>query len=341
MAKRYKRVKIMQVSEIEQLEDIIPLLQLDYTKGIKYLTNYQLSFSEKNLLNRWICLQDNFNIEEEVINEEQIRYIMCSAYIEMAAPEKDAIINDSILPKEHRVKRYEHNCIFFEVGHRIYILTMCSSSMDARLRSNLMGAGRGYEQLAEVWGVVEDRDIPEYNYSSDFFYWLTSKEGQRIELGEQSITIDNIKCLNNSNDRGDINYSSEGNNLLDETIPRTTIGTNTNMELVGITVNMENGTFDIRIQNDGTCFISESNTCMYNEDGTIRLFQEDSKSFILIVYNFILPLLRQCYHSDIVGEVWGIAQQTEYRKRRALEVIKDLYEENNISFEEIDTFLNE
>lgn len=330
----------MQANEIERIEDIIPLLQMDYTRGIKYLAETQLSIQEKSLLNRWRCPQEGFQIQEEIVNEDHIKYILCSAYIETAAPEKTAIIDENILPREHRVDGYEEDCIFFEINHRIYLVIMCPASMDAKVRSFLMGAGRGYEHLAQLWGDVVDKDIPEYTCGSDFFYWLTSKEGERIEFGEGGMVINNIKCLNNFNDRKDISYLSEGDNLLDETIPRATIGTNTNMELVGVNVNMENGTYDIRIQNDGTCFINESDTFVYNNDGTVRLFQEDRKGFILVVYNFILPLLRRCYHTEITRGIWGDEQRSEYRKRRALQVIQDLCRENHISIEEIGGYMH-
>lgn len=344
MRRKYKRLKLIELCDVQALEDVIELFGKDYNKEIQYLTDYtSLLLRDKVLMNKWRKRDGDFRIIEFTKNDEVFRYLKATAFIEIQAPEKDAIIDGNVLPRANRVKSYEYPVVFFENGGKVYCVLVCAEYMDSNIKSHLMGAGRCKKELAEAWGKTNDVDIENYILSSNLFYWLTKMDGQELKFKNETLTINSIKALANSSLRGDTNYSSEGEDLLSEVVIKTTLGVESNVDSVGMTIVQEDGTFDIMLDRNGTCGIDDQSSVLIREGGQIELIDDYIDEVIIRIYCCVIPMLKKMYKDQVEIGQWTEDSLQVYKKHLVLEVINDLCYDNEISKEEIlglDSFKN-
>jgi hypothetical protein len=335
MNNKYKRMVIWELDSTISIENIPELMRINYNKEIPYLRDYDVENHEKMLFNRWEPYYDNFNIIESHIMGQRICYIPTHAFIEVPAPEHSAVINGMVLPKANRVKPYQQPVFFFSMGTRVYAIAICAEHMDSRIRSALMGCGRNPEPSHMNWGQVNFSDIVQYRFNSEFFYWLISKRDSTIETCYGDMTLSGIRRLENSSERGDTSYSSEGENILNEAVPKTGLGINTIVDNVGTTIVTTEGILSIVMENDGVCRIDKYNSSINLEGGTIDLADNHLDIVSIMIYAIIIPALRSAYNSDCSSGVWNNNTHDIMCKQCALEAINELCYENNISLEEI------
>lgn len=335
MRKNYRRLKLIEISDVQALEDLKDLFDKDYNKNISYLTDKNISLKDKVLMNKWRKRDDNFTINYFKINGRDIKYLKANAFIEIALPEAKAIIEGTILPRANRVKQFEFEVIFFENYEKVYCVIMCPQSMDSKIKSALMGAGRSKAELAEAWGKLNDVNIDNYVLNSNLFYWLIKKDSRELELDGESLTINSIKALANSSLRGDTNYLSEGEDLLNKVVVKTTLGVEAQVDSVAITIEQEDGTFDIMLDVNGTCGVDEVSSILIREGGQPELIDDYLDEVIIRIYCCIIPLFKNLHKAECENGVWTEDTLQIYKRQLALEVINDLCYDNEITKDEV------
>lgn len=335
MRKKYKRLKLIELSDIHNLENVIELFARDYNKDIQYLREHDISLIDKVLRNKWRKRDGDFNISEFRKNDKVVRYLKANAFIEIAATEREAVIEGVVLPRGNRVKGYEYPVLFFENDNKVYCVLRCAEYMDIKIKSNLMGAGRSKGELSEVWGSINDSEIDNYMFNSNLFYWLIKKDGKELEIGKENITINSIKSLTHSSLRGDTIYSSEGEDLLSETVTKTTLGIDSNVDTVGVTVEQEDGTFDIVLDKSGTCGIDDVSSILLREGGHVEFIDNYIDEVIIRIYCCIIPIFKELYRHEVESKEWTEDTLQICKREWALEVINDLCYDNEITQQDI------
>lgn len=335
MLNKYKRMVIWEMDQSILIENIPDLLALNYNKEISYLRDFNIGSHEKTLYNRWEKYYENFEVRQAHIMGQNISYIPTQAAIEVPAPEHNAIIDDMVLPKENRVKLYQQSVFFLDIGGRIYSIVIGAEHMDCRIRSALMGCGRNPEPSHTNWGQVNFSDIIQYRFDSDFFYWLISKRESNLKTCYGDMALSNIRRLDNSSERGDTNYSSEGENILNEAVPKTGLGVNTIVDKVGMTIATNEGKISIVLENNGVCKLERSNSSINLNGGEIDFADNHLDKVSIMIYSIIIPALRAAYNFDCNNGVWTNETHNVMCRRCALDAINELCYENNITLEEL------
>ncbi|WP_099346793.1 hypothetical protein [Clostridium tertium] len=335
MRKKYKRLKLLELTEVQALETVLDLFKKDYNKEISYLADETIPIRDKMLLNKWRQRENDFSILTFERNDVCIRYLKVNAYLEIAAPANDAVIDGMVLPRSNRVKSYEYPVLFFEKNDKVYCILRCAEYMDSKIKSNLMGAGRAKAELSEAWGKIADCEIEQYSFSSNLFYWLIKKDSQDLEYEKEGLRINSIKTLDNSSLRGDTNYSSEGDDLLSEAVIKTTLGIDVNVDSVGMTIEQDDGTFDIMIDTNGTCGIDDSASILIREGGQVDFIDNYFDEVVIRIYCYILPVFKKLYKDESESGEWNKDTLQICKKTWALEVINDLCYDNEIEIEDV------
>lgn len=335
MNNKYKRMVIWELDSSVSIENIPSLMAMNYHKEISYLSQREIERHQKMLFNRWEPYYEDFNVIERYIIGQKICYIPAYAFIEVPSPEHSAVINNMVLPRENRVKLYQHPIFFFSMGSKVYAIAICAEHMESRIRSALMGGGRNPEPSHMNWGKVNFSDIVQYRFNSEFFYWLISKRDSTIETCYGDMTLSGIRRLENSSERGDTSYSSEGENILNEAVPKTGLGINTVVDNVGTTIATTEVILSIVLENDGVCRIDRYNSSINLEGGSVDLADNHLDIASIMVYAIIIPALRSAYNSDCSSGVWNSSTRDIMCKQCALDAINELCYENSITLEEI------
>lgn len=336
MRRKYKRLKLIELCDVQALENVIDLFDKDYNKEIMYLKdNTEVSAIDRVLMNKWRKRDGEFVIREFNRNDEVFRYLKANAFIEMQAPEKDAIIDGKILPRNYRVKGYEYPVVFFENNNKVYCVLVCAEYMDSNIKSHLMGTGRSRSELSEAWGRINDIEIENYMLSSNLFYWLTKMDGKELNFAKEKLTINSIKALANSSLRGDTNYSSEGEDLLNEVVIKTTLGSESKVDSVGMTIEQDDAKLEIMLDKDGTCGVDNQSSVLVGEGGKIELIDDYMDEIIVRIYCCIIPTFRKLYNDEVQDGSWTESELQRYKKALVLDVINDLCYDNEISKNEI------
>lgn len=337
MANKSLRTTIWQLDSELTLESVKELLLLNYNKIIDYLENHNLDPIDKVLINRWETSFGNrdFEIKEVSIKGYKVRCINTIACFETAASPNSAIIGEFILPRERRVFSYAYPVYFFELGSRVYVIVVAPASADSRIRSALMGGARKPVPEHTKWKKVQFSDIPNYTFNSDFFYWFISKQNQVINSDLSQIQVRDIKHLSQVTERKDTKHLSEGDNLLDEAVPKTGLGVNSNVGQVGTTLVVPEAHLRLILMETGECYIDPYLSSVNGPNGQLEPVEDNLESVALMLYVVLLPTLKAAYNADIQKGSWAPEHHAQARKEWALGAINELCSENGITLEEI------
>lgn len=337
MAKEYVRIKLFELSDITRIEDLPPILELNYNKELTYLEGFNLSPRDKTLINKWRKEGNTFNVcsYQENTDIPEIKYIVCNAFMETSISRAQSIIDGTVLPRDNRVNAAEYPAIFFEKDRKVYCAIRCSAHLDTKLKSVLMGGGRGQDELNERWGKVKIDDIFQYKFTSDFYYWMFANISNSYSYHNKLICINDAKYINNISDRGESSYSSKGPALQQDIIPKTGLGTAAIVDSLGVAIEVEDeANLEIRLENNGVCYINK-NLSSVIKNGKVEMVDDYWTEIILKVYCEIIPGLASGFNEDIRTDKWNIGVQNQYMCQWALEVIEDLCIQNRIDIEQI------
>lgn len=250
--------------------------------------------------------------------------------METSISRAQCVINGTVLPRENRVNAAEYPAIFFENGGKVYCAIRCSAHLDTKLKSALMGGGRGQEELNEYWGKVKIDDILQYKFTSDFYYWMFSNINTSYYYQGKVIRINDAKYINNISDRGESSYASKGPSLQEDIIPKASLGTAAIVDSLGIEIEIEDeANLEIRLENNGVCYINK-NLSSVIKNGQIEMVDDYWTEIILKVYCEIIPGLESGFKGDIRTGRWSGGIQNQHMRQWALDVIEDLCIQNDI-----------
>lgn len=337
MDKNLKRMTIWTYGQDLELGNITGLLTLDYTKEIPYLIHRDLNRNDKIIFNRWYLYKEELGLEIHgvEIGPKSIQAIAARAYFETYTSERNAIVNDVVLPRDYRISNHEQPVFFFVVSGRVYAAVVGSEHADNKIRSYLMGAARPHDTRYEGWGRILSKDIPAYTFSVDFFYWLILKQNKIITTGDYEISLSDIHSLDQSLERNDVSQTVTGAHLMDEPMATTGLSVDSDVKAVGITVTIPEATLKINILHNGECYIDQLISRVIGPRGEF-LFVNDNLEFVtLFIYVILLPALNQAYNSDVRNGRWTTDRRAVARKLWALGVINELCSENKLNVKDV------
>jgi hypothetical protein len=339
MAGKESKLTVWALDPEITLEIIPELLQLDYSKDIEYLSDIDVQINEfdRKLFHRWRAYREDqgFNIQSKEILGLSIRSIAAYAFLESPAPKDQAVIGSFVLPRERRVSWTELPVFFFEYMRRVYVIIEGSEYKVRYIRSALMGGGRNPNEQHTRWKKIQFKDIPNYNFSSDFFYWLISKQNTTVSTTLVNMDVSDIRYLAQSADRKDVRHESEGDNLLDGAMSKTGLGVNSRVGQVGTTITWTGATLRFILFESGNCYVDNYLSSINSATGEIEPFESYLDTGALMLYAIILPELKTAFNQEKDGNLWTTQHQAESRKTWALGAINELCSENDISIEEI------
>ena len=303
----------------KQLRDIIPLLKRDYSKSknnMKYNHQWLPANNDGNVNN-------NFKIDS--VNIEGINYncIYAFAKIEMlqiasrfaATVERDVAITNIVNP-----------VVFIEVNGSVKIIISASASCFSKIRYNLMKTG---DKKTDLWGGIQYKNL---TFDSDFFCWLFSKKGKKIEMEKQQCfyKILDVSGFKSHTDHELQSYEGNGNSL--DTVVPVQAMLCLNNDFTGLSILMENENKDkisFFIGNEWDARLDTEHT-LKMKNGKPEQYT-DFDELILKFYLNIIPMINSNYNKD---EQWKI-DRINFKKRMAAKAIDTLLLENNIEISEL------
>jgi|GEM_PF-4768509 len=339
MAGKETKLTVWALDPELSIDDIPELLNLDYSKYIEYLNGADRDLNEfdRKLLHRWreYSNTQGINIQSKEISGLTIRCVSAYAFIESPAPQNQAVIGDFVLPRERRVSPTELPVFFFEYMRRVYAIVVGPEYKTRYIRSALMGGGRNPDEQHTRWKKVQFKDIPNYTFSSDFFYWLISKQNTTVGTSLVNMDISDIRYLSQSADRRDVHHESEGDNLLDEAMSKTGLGVNSRVGQVGTTITCPGANLRFILFETGDCYVDNYLSSVIGPTGEIEPFENYLDIGALMLYAIVLPELKSAFNHEKDSLQWTTRHQADSRKTWALGAINELCSENDISIEEI------
>ncbi|RED34660.1 hypothetical protein [Paenibacillus sp. VMFN-D1] len=321
------------------IESVSELMTLNYNKPIDYLSDRPgISSFDRTLMNRWREYKPDqgFEVQEIEVFDTTFRYIPAKAYFETTVGLNQAIVNGTVLPREYRISDNELPVFFFEYIGRVYVIVSGSEYKVSSIRKLLMGHGRHATEEQKQWQKVHLKDIPNYNFTSDFFYWLISKENQIVETSLVKMEISDIRFLaQTGTERSDVRHESQGANILDEAVSKTGLGVNSRVDKIGTTISFEGGHINLIIFDNGACWVDNYSSAMNGVAGELEAFEENLETGTLTLFCGILPELRTAYNTEKDDDKWTTGHQAAARKLWALGAINELCSENEITLDEI------
>lgn len=343
MAGEYLHLQVWALDPAISLEDVSTFMSFDYNKPIEYLDDArliarnQLTVTDRLLLNRWIEFEDGrgFGIQQREIYGQQVRYLSVIAHHETQASRDDAVIEEVVVPRRRRITPYDEKVFFFEYFNRVYVIPVGTKSRIENVRKKLMGASREKSEDQRRWRKVQTSEISAYHFSSEFFYWLLSKENCAVTIEDVEVEIRDIRAVSQTGaERSDVKHDSEGDNLLIEAIPRTGLSINSRVSKIGTSLHHQSGIVSLIIFSDGSCFVDRYISSVNQADGSSIGFEFNLERGVLDLYFSLLPALKQAYNHDVDTHEWTTTHQAAARKKWALGVIEELSAENELTIEE-------
>lgn len=299
--KKYKRMTIWVLETHFTLQNLPKLLASNYNKVIPYLKDKKLNAYDKMVMNRWSTYYDEemFRMYTMEVMGLRLEYIAATAFFETASPSHKAKMmvdgKEVITPREKRIEQYSQNVFFVNLSGRVYVITIGSGHQDAKLRSALMGGGEKNHRN-NGWGKIVFNKIPNYQFPSDFLYWLMGQKNTVIQTARGEIEIIEIQNPISSNKKGDNHQISVGNHLPEEGIPKTGLGTTNNIEMLGMTCSVSNeATIRVVLYENGDCFVDPYHSTVTGVKGEQTNISGHEDRIALMIYGGILPALRVAY----------------------------------------------
>lgn len=338
---RETRVVVWGMDPKITLDEVPKLLRMDYNTSINYLTDKKhLSYNEKHLLNEWVSPKRNktFTISQKKLAGEDVRFIQAVGKYETAASVNKAIIDNQVLPREYRVFNHTVDAVFFEVEGRVYCALEASSTQEGKVRSALFGQGRK-EKKKEEWGKVDYQKIAAFSIDSKFFYWLFSKRGTTLKLPigkgkTYEINLVDISAVSQLADKNAYDNKSEGADVLGSLPALSGLGTNQSVYEGGIHLTNNDVTLKMSIHYDCSCYIDSGRSTLTSQS-QVNNIDNDFPGFVLVIYKLLFPGMFALHNQETRLGHWDQAKEEVQRKNWALKVIKELSDENGITYKDL------
>jgi len=327
---RYLNSVIWRINK--SIQQIKPLLSFDYSKFIDDLTDLDIPDNEKKLLNRWIPENGmEFNQRTQIINNSEINYIKAIAKLEVNTISCDEIILPETglpIPKDIRVDQFTSRVIFIDRQEYSYAIVSGSKSIESRIRGTLMDSNKKREESR--WGHIQFSGLQEFLFDKSFYYWLVESKGKNISCNGKTMKIIDVKGFKSNTDRNTHSYSGEGSNI-DREIPlKSLISMDEKLISLYIVILYNSVIYSFYLDFDGRTGI---NIPECGEHATQNPAPIETDKLLLDIYFDIIPFLRLCHNTEIENG-WD-EHELLLKKQFAIEVIKDLMEQNYIAVEDI------
>lgn len=330
-----------------RLERIIELLSMEYNTSIDYLQEYSdLVDYEKTLQIQWLPQNGTFQIDHLNLSGTEFQYVSAIGTYEEALGPQRAFINNQLLPRAYRVFNKTVNAVFFQNMGRVYCVLDMSISQESRVRSCLFG--QGYKFKKPEWGKIQSKDLTQYNLDSRFFYWLFSKVGHRLSIRleneeDYAVNLVDVHAVSQLSEREVHDNRSEGSDVLGSIPALSGLGINQNVYEGGVHLMMPDMQLLTKIHSNCTCFIDSMNSRFIIQDddqGQPRTILDDFPKAAILIYTVLFPGLKEIYHRAVDGGEWTAATEEGQRKEWALQVIKHLSADNQITLEDLEKIMN-
>ncbi|MEN2468005.1 hypothetical protein [Ornithinibacillus sp. JPR2-1] len=341
MANGFLHTQIWGLDNMMSLEDVIGLMHsMDYSEKIHYLEGKDdLSINDISLNHCWEkpseikCFSTANKKENEVV-----RYFSNVGIIEVPIPENDAYIDPErtkLLPRDRRIKVHKVNTIFFEYFQKVYAIVFGSKN-DVKIKSVLMGQGYR-ERKKKEWGKVEF-PLPQYQLSSEFFYWMYYKylKQQNLTTPHGVIKINDVEGIGRYSDRKQHDTRGTGPKSTSELSNMTALGINQLVYKSDFNLTYENSIrVNFCLNTDSSLTIDKKRSLITKSNEVPEGISGNEEFILLKFYLDILPGLSRAYSIDQDNGSWSESHSRKARKEYALEVIRDLCSIHNIKPEEI------
>ncbi|MBU3089435.1 hypothetical protein KPL42_13135 [Clostridium gasigenes] len=323
----------------ESLEEVLVLLQEDYSKFCNELGNYQIDIQEKLLINKWTNSGGQaWEIRKINIEDDEYRYVHCIANMEVNSIPNFGMesTGDKPLPKRIRVKKVSSEVFFIEYMGSIYVITVGSKSNEGRIKSNLMDSTKKREEAR--WKKIISKNIPEFSFDKSFYYWLLYNKGNEFIFDNNKLKLNDVKGFKSSAERNEIAYKGEGSNI-DSEIPLKSL-VSMDESLISLYLHIqynESIEFAFYMDNDGRLEIYEIACGEFRTPNAHMFSREESITYI---YFMIIPFLIRKYNEDNNSSEWEI-NKNNFKKKLSIEIILELMQENSIKIEDLDEDLDE
>ena len=210
-------------------------------------------------------------------------------------------------------------------------------------RQVLFGQGRG-DNKKEEWKKINYKEILQFSWDSQFFYWLLSKIGSSFSHEsdpEYTISLLDVSAVAQLTTEQEYDSTSKGANVLGSLPALSGLGTNQSVYEAGFAFQFPNMTLTLRMSDNSTCFINSSASNIIGENGESLNIEQDYVRVVLTIYGILLLTLKRKYNSDVANRLWTVSQEQFQRKNWALYVIRELCEENDISLDDVKGILPE
>ncbi len=311
-------------------EEIIPLLSIDYSEPVQELAAFDLPERDKRLERKWLKADTlGYVAQKYEIDNSQIEYFKAVAHMETHSVPRYGIIIDGIpLPKDARVNPINSTVIFADVAHSIYAIIIGSKSNEGRLRSKLMKTSS--KRSESKWGEVIFRDIPQYTFDKNFYYWILRNKGLALTIDEKTMYLEDVRGFRSDAERKVHSYSGEGSNISEEIPLKSLVSMDERLVSLYIMIRYNNINYSFSLDYDGRISLYKPE-CGEHATETPRIIE--TESLILSIYFQIIPFLIQKY--NVAKEEGWDGIQTQFKKELSIDVIKKLMLQNGLSVNEL------
>lgn len=330
-----KRAVIWELENSLSLEQILELLKLNYDIEIPFLINFDIPEDEKFLKNKWEPFYNKKNIDIEVLEDYDIQYIAVKAYIEEKLPEKLSVINKSVVNKNNRIKKIFVDVIFFEIENKKFISLFIKKSYETSIRSSLLGGGKNSKLEHKAWGKINFNSVLLFGLDENFFYWLLTKNSQKIKISKDEIHIIDINSVGQKNIDLMTKHNSNGDKIMDSTITKAGIGTSVAIEEIGVTFNDYNSRIKAIIKYNGEVSIDMINSHYFLEGNPISFVDNNLSVLIFKVYVKFIWELKNVYEEEKNNGMWTENNKANICKQKAIAAIKELMSKNKIKLTDL------
>ncbi|HDX9627788.1 TPA: hypothetical protein ROY30_001434 [Bacillus cereus] len=310
---------LFRLSNVQSLGDVIEnILSIKSEEKIKHVTPEQLkllSSDDRVFVSEWTRYQEISEdiLELNVPDRDPVKYLVREAYIETSKWPKNMFENGRLLPKPQRIVTENIKTLFFEKNEEVYCIIFTTSAVSLnKIKQKLFNE----EQPLECVG-------DSYELHSDLFYWLFDKYEEGNKIIATRFEIEGISgFLGNIADE---NHKIKGDSDITTKLLVTKAFVSKFYPITAIDIMLKY--HDYRLD----FVFNQQSECSLRSSSHIPNFQDEKDlSAALIIYSFIIPLLKELFEED---SEWSPEKKGAFSKKMGMEVIREIAQFNNIGLE--------
>lgn len=310
---------IYQLKNIAKLEEIGPWISNTHKSPVKHSKKHEeafkkLSDDEKNYIYRWNYIGPVQKLPV-VVNGEEISFIEATAEIEYA---KRRIFdeNKQFLRKKDRVNTEIIQVIFFELDGEFYVIVQESKQKHIDRILKLIGSNY--------------LEGPNWMLSGDLFNWLFYLFAEKNGVITSKMSISSISGFTGMVSDNENIVSSKSMKTMKLIATKAFISTGGILNEVSIILrDDDNCSICCRLDNQCRSVVSVSESKRFTSPNGLS----ESENFLLYIYTYLIPLLREKFLQD--KQNFTTDKKQKFAKKIGIEVIDDIMKENNIKPSEL------